>query len=125
MDLPCLWLGRLRHTFVLVFIAHLLALLKEDLNLLLLAILLTYYCKREMKREMGYVVPRIQDQGCFHNSNKEKERRRIAGYSISSNGMQKWYASRVCCVSSQKDQEESTQVKVSINMLTLKIEELF
>lgn len=88
-------------------------------------ILLTSYCKREMKREMGYVVPRIQGQGCFHNSNKEKERRRIAGYSISPNRMQKWYASHVCCVSSQKDQEESTQVKVSINMLTLKIEELF
>lgn len=44
---------------------------------------------------------------------------------ISPNGMLKWYASRVCCVSSQKDQEKLTQVKVSINMLTLKIEELF
>lgn len=125
MDLPCLRLGWLRHTFVLALIAHYLALLKEDLNPLLLGILLNSYCKREMKREMGYVVPWIQGQGCFHNSNKEKERRRIAGYSISPNGMQKWYASRVCCVSSQKDQEESTQVKVSINTLTLKIEELF
>lgn len=48
-----------------------------------LAILLTSYCKREM----GYVVPRKQGQGCFHNSNKEKQRR-IVGCSISPNGMQ-------------------------------------